>query len=67
MIDVDEGQVSGEPGDLAIDGYDAMPAIEIVSRLESLSPEQLTAIADHESANRRRRTVLGKIAQLGEA
>ncbi|MFK7916857.1 MAG: hypothetical protein AB8G14_02170 [Ilumatobacter sp.] len=49
---------------LPIAGYDDMAAIEIVSRLETLSPLERTVIAEHESANRRRRTVLGKISQL---
>ncbi len=66
IIEVDN-VVSGEPERLAIDGYDAMPAIEIVARLESLTPAQLAVIADHETANRHRRTVLGKIAQLVDA
>lgn len=51
------------PG-LAIEGYDDMAAIEIVDRLEALSPAERDAIAQHESEHRQRRTVLGKIAQL---
>lgn len=51
---------------LAIEGYDEMPAIEIVGLLETLTATEREAIAAHESAHRRRRTVLGKIAQLAE-
>lgn len=51
-------------GALPIEGYDEMPAIEIVALLESLTDVQRAIIADHEKAHRRRRTVLGKIAQL---
>ncbi len=53
-----------EQDGLPIEGYDEMPAIEIVAVLETLTPAQRDAIAAHESAHRRRRTVLGKIAQL---
>ncbi len=55
-----------ESGDLPIEGYDEMPAIEIVALLGALGPEQLGRIEAHEQANRRRRTVLGKIAQLAQ-
>jgi len=51
---------------LPIDGYDEMPAIEIVEMLEALTAAQREAVAEHEQANRQRRTVLGKIAQLAE-
>lgn len=51
-------------GALPIDGYDEMPAIEIVAVLETLTATQRDVVAAHESANRGRRTVLGKIAQL---
>ena len=51
---------------LPIDGYDEMPAIEIVGRLAALTTAQRAIIAEHEAAHRQRRTVLGKIAQLTE-
>ena len=51
---------------LPIAGYDELPAIEIVGMLDTLTSGQRDAIAEHESANRRRRTVLGKIAQLSQ-
>lgn len=62
VVDVGESNESV----LAIDGYDDLPAIEIVAQLEALSAAERGIIADHEQANRRRRTVLGKIAQLGQ-
>ncbi len=49
---------------LAIDGYDELPAIEIVALLDDLDGAQRAVIAEHERAHRQRRTVLGKIAQL---
>ncbi|MGB3734956.1 MAG: hypothetical protein WA964_08375 [Ilumatobacter sp.] len=51
---------------LPIEGYDELPAIEIVGMLADLTPAQRDVVAEHEMANRRRRTVLGKIAQLAE-
>ncbi len=51
---------------LPIEGYDELPAIEIVRMLADLTPAQRDVVAEHEMANRRRRTVLGKIAQLAE-
>lgn len=52
--------------ELAIAGYDEMPAIEIVGLLSALSTAQRSAVADYEYEHRRRRTILGKIAQLDE-
>jgi hypothetical protein len=62
--DVSAGEVRLDG--LPIAGYDELPAIEIVGLLEALTPAQRAAIAEHESAHRQRRTVLGKIAQLSE-
>lgn len=56
--------VDVESEELPITSYDELPAIEIVAMLEALTPAQRRTIAEHESANRRRRTVLGKIDQL---
>jgi hypothetical protein len=58
VVDTDE---------LAIPDYDSLPAIDIVGQLESLSPAELSAVETYERANRRRRTVLGKISQLSGA
>jgi hypothetical protein len=49
---------------LPIDGYDSLAASQVVGRLDSLTPAELATVRNYESANRNRRTVLGKIAQL---
>ena len=49
---------------LPIEGYDALPASSIVTLLEGLRPAQLRAIDGYERANRSRRTVLTRVAQL---
>lgn len=50
--------------ELAIEGYDHLAARQVVDRLEGLAPVELDRVERYESANRRRRTVLGKIEQL---
>lgn len=50
--------------DLAIPGYDALSAPQVVQRLSGLSPEELEAVEAYEAATRRRQTILGRIAQL---
>jgi hypothetical protein len=50
--------------DLAIPNYDSLAASQVVPRLASLSGSELEAIRRYESARRRRRTVLSRIAQL---
>lgn len=50
--------------DLPISGYDTLPAQAIVDLLGDLRPADLLLIRRHESANRRRRTVLSGVAQL---
>lgn len=52
------------PADLAIPGYDALAASQVVQRLAGLSPEELEAVRAYEEATRGRRTILGRIAQL---
>ncbi len=49
---------------LAIPGYDALSASQVVERLAGLSAEELAAVREYESGHRRRRTILGKIEQL---
>jgi hypothetical protein len=49
---------------LAISDYDGLSASQVVDRLDGLSRADLDAIRVHESANRGRKTVLGKIDQL---
>lgn len=50
--------------DLPINGYDTLPAQAIVDLLGDLHPAALELVRRHETAHRRRRTVLSKIAQL---
>ncbi|HUP69857.1 MAG TPA: hypothetical protein VM142_08575 [Acidimicrobiales bacterium] len=50
--------------DLAIPGYDALSAPQVVQRLSGLSPEELEAVGTYEAATRHRQTILGRIAQL---
>ena len=49
---------------LAIPAYDTLAASQVVERLASLTSGELEAVREHESATRRRRTVLHRIAQL---
>ncbi|MDQ1468206.1 MAG: hypothetical protein QOH10_2621 [Actinomycetota bacterium] len=57
---------AGSDGDerLAIPGYDALSASQVVERLAGLGREELAAVRDYEAGHRRRRTILGKIEQL---
>ena len=50
--------------DLAIPGYEALSASQVVRRLDGLGPTELEAIYEHESATRRRRTILHRTQQL---
>lgn len=49
---------------LAIHGYDALAASQVVPRLAGLSSEELEAVRAYESATRRRKTILNRVAQL---
>jgi hypothetical protein len=49
---------------LAIPGYDALSASQVVERLAGLSSDELAAVRNYETGHRRRRTILGKIEQL---
>jgi hypothetical protein len=49
---------------LAIPGYDALSASQVVERLAGLSGDELAAVRHYETGHRRRRTILGKIEQL---
>jgi hypothetical protein len=51
-------------GDLAIPGYDALSASQVVQRLAGLSPGELEQVRLYESSTRGRKTVLTKISQL---
>lgn len=49
---------------LAIDDYESLAASQVVTRLDGLTADELAAVHTFESANRARRTILGKIDQL---
>ena len=49
---------------LAIPGYDALSASQVVERLAGLNGDELAAVRRYEAGHRRRRTILGKIEQL---
>lgn len=56
--------------DSAIEGYDTLSASQVVRRLDSLGPDELRAVLQHEAATRSRRTILNRAQQLlgaGEA
>jgi len=50
--------------ELAIPDYDTLSASQVVPRLAGLRPEELEAVRRYEAAERGRKTILGKIAQL---
>jgi hypothetical protein len=52
---------------LAIPGYDSLAASQVVQRLEGLLPEELDEVRRYEESTRGRRTILGRINQLGDA
>lgn len=54
-----------DAGSLALADYDQLPASDILAMLPGLEPDERAAIAVYERAVRHRRTVLGKIEQLG--
>ena len=49
---------------LAITDYDGLSASHVVNRLAGLSADELDAVRRYEAANRGRKTILSKIAQL---
>jgi hypothetical protein len=51
-------------GTLAIPGYDALSASQVVQRLAGLSSAELDAVEAYEASTRGRRTILAKVAQL---
>ena len=62
--EIEDDAAVEDADDLAIPDYDHLPAIDIVDQLETLSADELAEIEAYERENRRRRTVLGKIAKL---
>lgn len=55
---------AGPAPELAIPDYEALSASQVIKRLDGLGPEELEAIYRHESATRRRRTILHRALQL---
>jgi hypothetical protein len=53
-----------DAGSLGITDYDALSASQVVPRLEGLAAAELDAVRRYEAANRGRKTILSKIAQL---
>ena len=49
---------------LAIPGYDALAASQVVQRLGGLSAAELEAVRNYEAATRGRRTILNRVEQL---
>jgi hypothetical protein len=49
---------------LAIADYDGLSASQVVNRLAGLTKSELEAVRRHESAQRGRKTILSKVAQL---
>jgi hypothetical protein len=49
---------------LAIPGYDALSASQVVQRLAGLSGDELEAVRSYESATRGRKTILNRVEQL---
>jgi hypothetical protein len=64
VVDADDQAVALDPALLALADYDSLAASHVVARLGGLTDTELADIARYERAHRRRRTVLGKIAQL---
>lgn len=50
--------------ELVIPGYQSLAASQVIPRLTTLAPDELSAIAAYEEANRRRRTILNRVQQL---
>ncbi|MGN6694617.1 MAG: hypothetical protein ACTHN0_10610 [Aquihabitans sp.] len=51
--------------DLPIADYDSLAASQVIPRLAGLSADELAAVEAYEVAHRGRKTILGKITQLG--
>lgn len=58
------GAARPDVGALAITDYDSLSAPQVVARLPGLAPDELEAVRAYEAAQRGRKTVLNKIAQL---
>jgi hypothetical protein len=60
------GHVADGPDvdELAIPDYDSLSASQVVTRLDGLLADELEAVRAYEAANRGRKTILNKVAQL---
>lgn len=58
------GAAGPDVDELAIPDYDSLSASQVVTRLEGLRADELEAVRAYEVANRGRRTILNKVAQL---
>ena len=61
---VSAGPPPGDASALAIPGYDALSASQVVQRLAGLSADELESVRAYEAATRGRKTILNRIAQL---
>lgn len=59
-------QVEAAVAEAVVEGYDEMPAKDVVAMLPSLSKEMLVKVRDYEAANKNRVTVLREIDALLE-
>lgn len=50
--------------ELPIQDYDSLAASQVVPRLATLTPDDLLSVQHYEAANRRRQTILNRVAQL---
>lgn len=51
--------------ELAIPDYDSLAASQVVARLGGLRPDELEDVRRYEASHRARKTIMGRIAQLG--
>lgn len=56
---------SAAADDLPIADYDSLAASQVIPRLAGLSADELAAVEAYETSHRGRKTILGKISQLG--
>ena len=60
----DGGTPAPSDDGLAIPGYDALSASQVVQRLAGLSDDELEAVRSYESTTRGRKTILNRVEQL---
>ena len=63
-IEASTARVAAVRADLAIADYDSLAASQVLPLLDNLSPSELEAVQAHESEHRKRKTILGRIAQI---